>query len=134
MPNSQSRAAAAPSSRPRFAEAAATSPDDTREIVFKLTPARAPRSPDPSAAAARHASPEPQATPTSLAGTERAWSESSATGGAMDDTMTSLTRGVGTFLYRAPEVAAARPGQRDAGQETKIGDTTSICEYSHGLT
>ena len=51
----------------------------------------------------------------------------------MDDTMTSLTRGVGTFLYRAPEVAAARPGQHYAGQETKICDTTSICEYSHGL-
>ena len=52
----------------------------------------------------------------------------------MDDTMTSLTRGVGTFLYRAPEVAAARPGQHYAGQETKIFDTTSICKYSHGLT
>ncbi|KAH8067526.1 eukaryotic translation initiation factor 2-alpha kinase [Aureococcus anophagefferens] len=74
----------------------------------------------------------PNATPTSLAGTERAWSESSATGGAMDDTMTSLTRGVGTFLYRAPEVAAAGPGQHYAGQETKICDTTSMCKhYDH---
>ena len=49
----------------------------------------------------------------------------------MDDTMTSLTRGVGTFLYRAPEVAAARPGQHYAGQETKLFDTTSICMFLH---
>ncbi|KAK7242712.1 eukaryotic translation initiation factor 2alpha kinase [Aureococcus anophagefferens] len=47
---------------------------------------------------------EGRATPTSLAGTERAWSESSATGGAMDDTMTSLTRGVGTHYDHAADM------------------------------